>query len=50
VDTAARTLVWRADLAAPPETDALDVSADRSVQIGNAVFFLSQGRLVGSPW
>ncbi len=50
VDTSARTLVWRADLAAPAGTDAFDVSADRSVQIGNAVYFLSQGRLVGSPW
>lgn len=50
VDTAARTLRWRPELAAPQGTDAFDVSADRSVQIGDAVFFLSQGRWVGSPW
>lgn len=50
VDTAARTLSWRTDVAAPAGTDALDVSADRSVQIGNAVFFLTQGRLVGDVW
>ncbi|MFM8769678.1 MAG: beta-propeller domain-containing protein, partial [Rubrivivax sp.] len=50
VDTAARTLTWRADLAAPKGADPFDVSADRSVQSGDAVYFLSQGRLVGSPW
>lgn len=50
VDTASRTLSWRTDVAAPSGTDALDVSADRSVQIGNAIFFLSQGRLTGSLW
>lgn len=50
VDTSARTLVWRTDLAPPQGTDPFDVSADRSVQIGDAVFFLSQGRWVGSPW
>jgi len=50
VDTAARTLRWRPELAAPQGTDAFDVSADRSVQIGDAVFFLSQGRWAGSPW
>jgi hypothetical protein len=50
VDTTARTLSWRKELAAPEGTDAMDVSADRSAQIGEAVYFLSQGRLVGSPW
>jgi len=50
VDTAARTLSWRKELAAPEGTDPLDVSADRSVQIGDSIYFLSQGRLVGSPW
>ena len=50
VDTTARTLRWRPELAAPQGTDAFDVSADRSVQIGDAVFFLSQGRWAGSPW
>jgi hypothetical protein len=50
VDTAARTLVWRQDLAAPAGTDAFDVSADRSVQIDNTVFFLSQGRWTSGSW
>lgn len=50
VDTASRTLVWKPDLSAPESTDPMDVSADRSVQIDNAVFFLSQGRLVGGAW
>lgn len=50
VDFATRSLVWRPDLAAPAGTDAFDVSSDRSVQIGNSVFFLSQGRVVGGPW
>jgi hypothetical protein len=50
VDTAGRTLSWRTDVAAPSGTEPLDVSADRSVQIGNAIFFLSQGRLTGSLW
>lgn len=50
VDTASRTLVWKPDLAAPEGTDPMDVSADRSVQIDNNVFFLSQGRLVGGVW
>ena len=50
VDTASRTLVWKPDLAAPEGTDPMDVSADRSVQIDNTVFFLSQGRLVGGAW
>jgi Beta propeller domain len=50
VDTTARTLSWRKELTAPEGTDAMDVSADRSVQIGDSVYFLSQGRLVGGPW
>lgn len=50
VDTATRSLRWRPELAAPPDTDAFDVTADRSVQIGDAVFFFSQGRFIGSPW
>jgi hypothetical protein len=50
VDTATRSLRWRPELAAPQGTDPFDVSADRSVQIGDSIYFLSQGRLVGSPW
>ena len=50
VDTTARTLSWRKELTAPEGTDPFDVSADRSVQIGDSVYFLSQGRLVGGPW
>ncbi|MEI8304675.1 MAG: beta-propeller domain-containing protein [Burkholderiales bacterium] len=50
VDTAGRTLSWRTDVAPPSGTDPFDVSADRSVQIGDAVFFLSQGRLTGGRW
>jgi hypothetical protein len=50
VDTATRSLRWRTELAAPQGTDPFDVSADRSVQIGDSIYFLSQGRLVGGPW
>jgi hypothetical protein len=50
VDTATRSLRWRPELAAPQGTDPFDVSADRSVQIGDSIYFLSQGRLVGGPW
>jgi hypothetical protein len=50
VDTATRTLGWRPELSAPQGTDSFDVSADRSVQIGDAVFFLTQGRWASSRW
>jgi hypothetical protein len=50
VDTATRSLRWRPELAAPQGTDPFDVSADRSVQVGDSIYFLSQGRLVGGPW
>ena len=51
VDTAARSLrLMEPALAAPKDTDPFDVSADRSVQIGDSIYFLSQGRLAGSAW
>lgn len=50
VDTTARTISWRTEMAAPQGSQPQDVSAERSVQIGQAVFYLSQGQLLGRPW
>jgi Beta propeller domain len=50
LDPLARSLVPRPTLLAPPSTDHWDLSGDRSLQIGDAVFYLTQGRLLGAPW
>jgi hypothetical protein len=50
VDPAARSWSSRSTLQAPQPDNNWDLAGDRSLQIGNAVFYLTQGRLVGAPW
>ncbi|MBL8331061.1 MAG: beta-propeller domain-containing protein [Rubrivivax sp.] len=50
VDALARTLNPRPALGAPPGSNGWDLWGDRSLQIGDAVFYLSQGSLRGAPW
>ncbi len=50
VDPATRSWTSRSTLLAPQPDNNWDLAGDRSVQIGNAVFYLTQGRLLGAPW
>jgi hypothetical protein len=52
VDTTARTLSHRGTLAAAPSNSdfIFDLSGDRSLQLGDTLFYLSQGQLLGQPW
>jgi Beta propeller domain len=50
IDTVARTLVERAPLAAPQPDNDWDLAFDRGLQLGDAVFWHTQGRLVGARW
>jgi hypothetical protein len=51
VDTAARTMTLKSMLQAPPVSAApYDLWGDRSLQIGNQIYYLSQGRLGVWNW
>jgi Beta propeller domain len=50
VDSQAKTLTQTTTLSAPPTSNSWDLSRDRSLQLGGAVYYLSQGHLQGAPW
>ena len=50
VDAASRRLIARPPVPAPASDTPWDLSGDRSLQIGSTLVYLSQGRLLSTPW
>lgn len=50
VDTAARTLTIKSLLNAPASAPYPDLWADRSLQLGDTLVYLTQGQILSAPW